>query len=61
MNQVMFKLGSEIQGAKFGARHSDEISILVTDYDKLTTDAYFDYEVQKIVSVVVSMATAEFC
>lgn len=61
MNAVMVKLCSEIQGAKYGERHSDEISILVTDYDKVTTDAYFDYEVQKIVSVVAGMATAELC
>lgn len=61
LNKVMKVLCSEIQGAKFGERHSDEISILVTDYDRINTDAYFDYNIQKISSVTASIATAEFC
>ena len=61
MNLVMKHLCENIQGAKFAERHSDEISILITDYDKITTDSYFDYGVQKIVSVVAGMATAELC
>ena len=58
---VLKYLCENIQGAKFGERHSDEISILVTDFDTLTTDAYFDYSVQKICSITASMATSEFC
>lgn len=61
LNNVMKYLCENIQGAKFAERHSDEISILVTDFDTITTDAYFDYNVQKICSIVASMATAEFC
>lgn len=61
LNSVMQHLCKSIQGAKFAERHSDEISILVTDYDTITTDAFFDYNVQKICSVVASIATAEFC
>jgi len=61
LNDVMLYLCKNIQGAKFAERHSDEISILVTDYDNLNTDAYFDYEIQKICSIVASMATSEFC
>lgn len=51
---------SKIQGAKFGYTQSDEISILLTDYDTYKTDAWFDGQVQKIVSVAASMATARF-
>jgi tRNA(His) 5'-end guanylyltransferase len=61
MNNVMKHLCANIQGAKMAERHSDEISILVTDYDNINTDSYFDYQVQKICSIVSSMATAEFC
>ena len=61
MNDVMKFLCENVQGCKFAERHSDEISLLLTDYETLTTDAFFDYEVQKICSVVASMATAEFC
>ena len=61
LNKVTQYLCANIQGAKFAERHSDEISILVTDYDSIGTDCYFDYNVQKVCSVVASMATAEFC
>lgn len=53
-------LCENIQGAKCGYTQSDEITILLTDYDKLTTDAWFDYNLQKMVSVSASMATAKF-
>ena len=61
LNAVMYKLCSDIQGCKFAERHSDEISLLLTDYDSIDTDCYFDYKVQKICSVVAGVATAEFC
>ncbi len=61
LNSVTTYLCKNIQGAKFAERHSDEISILVTDYDDINTSAFFDYNVQKICSIVSSMATAEFC
>jgi tRNA(His) 5'-end guanylyltransferase len=49
-----------IGGAKVAYTQSDEISILVTNYDKLTTESWFDNNLQKIVSVAASMATAKF-
>ena len=53
-------LCSKIQGAKCGYVQSDEISILLTDYDNLQTDAWFDYQVQKMCSVAASMAASKF-
>lgn len=53
-------LCQNIQGAKCGYTQSDEISILLTDFDKLTSDAWFDYSVQKMTSIAASMATAKF-
>lgn len=53
-------LCSEIQGAKLAYVQSDEISILLNDYEKLTTHAWFDYNLQKITSVSSSIATAKF-
>jgi len=50
----------KIQGAKIGYVQSDEISILLIDYYNLDTEAWFDYNLQKIVSVSASMATLEF-
>jgi len=53
-------LCKNIQGAKIGFVQSDEISILMTDFDNLQTDAWFDGNIQKIVSIAASMATAKF-
>ena len=53
-------LCSEIQGAKVAYVQSDEISILITDFDKLTTSAWFDYNVQKMTSISASLASAKF-
>ena len=39
---------------------ADEITLVLIDYQKLTTDAWFDYNVQKICSVAASMATLIF-
>jgi len=60
MNSTSQFLCSEIQGAKCAYVQSDEISILITDYDKLTTDAWFDYNIQKMTSVSAGLASAYF-
>lgn len=53
-------LCEHIQGCKIGYVESDEISLLLTDYDTLKTDAWFDYSVQKICSVTASMTAMFF-
>lgn len=60
MNSVLKYLCENIQGCKFGYTQSDEISLLITDFDTLTTDAWFGYSVQKMCSVAASMATMVF-
>ena len=60
MNATMKYLCENIQGCKLGYTQSDEITLLLTDYDTLTTDAWFDYNVQKMCSVAASMATLAF-
>jgi len=53
-------LCENIQGARLGYCQSDEISILLTDYTTINTDAWFDYNVQKMTSISASLATAKF-
>lgn len=53
-------LAQNIMGCKLVYHQSDEISILLTNYDKLTTASWFENNLQKIVSVAASMATAKF-
>ena len=60
MDETAIYLCQNIQGAKFAFVQSDEISILLTDFEKQQTDAWFDGNVQKIVSVSASLATAKF-
>ena len=53
-------LCANIQGCKIAYTQSDEISLLLTDYETLTTSAWFDNNIQKMVSVSASMATLAF-
>lgn len=54
------KLKEKVQGAKLIYTQSDEISILLTDWEKTTTDCWFDYRIQKVVSIASSLATCFF-
>lgn len=58
MNDAALLLCQEIQGAEMAYVQSDEISVLVHNYKRLDTAAWFDNQVQKIVSVAASMASA---
>jgi tRNA(His) 5'-end guanylyltransferase len=60
MDLVAQTMCEEIQGAKLAYVQSDEISIVLTDFEKITTDAWFDGNIQKIVSVSAAIATAKF-
>lgn len=53
-------LCENIQGCIIGYTQSDEITLILTDYETFTTDAWFEYEVQKLCSISASMATKEF-
>lgn len=60
MDATACYLCKNIQGAKFAFVQSDEISILLTDFEKNTTDAWFDGNIQKMASIAASMATSKF-
>ena len=60
MQETMKYLCENIQGCVLGYQQSDEISLLLIDYQKLTSQAFFDYEIQKICSITASMATMAF-
>lgn len=60
MQQTMQYLCENIQGCIFGYTQSDEITLILIDYQKLNSAAWFDYEVQKICSISASMATMAF-
>ena len=60
MQETMKYLCENIQGCKLGYCQSDEISLLITDYETINTAAWFDYQVQKMCSIAASMATLVF-
>ena len=60
MDNTAAFLCKNVQGAKFAFVQSDEISILLTDFDNINTSAWFDGNIQKIASIAASLATAEF-
>jgi len=60
MIRTMKDLCSNIQGCVFGYTQSDEITLVLVDYNRLETSAWFDYKIQKMCSVAASMATAYF-
>lgn len=53
-------LCKNIQGCVLGYTQSDEITLVLTDYAKITTDAWFGYNIQKMASISASMATVFF-
>ena len=60
MQETTKYLCEHIQGCVCGYTQSDEITLILVDYDKLETCAWFDYEVQKLCSISASMATMAF-
>jgi tRNA(His) 5'-end guanylyltransferase len=60
MRETMKYLCKNIQGCVFGYTQSDEITLILVDYRRLNSDAWFDYEVQKMCSISASMATMAF-
>lgn len=60
MDAAALALCREAQGSCVGYIQSDEISVLLTDFATITTEAWFDGNLQKIVSVAASIVTAAF-
>ncbi len=58
MSDTAKYLQKEIQGCDFCYVQSDEISLLLTDYRTIKTDAWFGNEVNKIVSVSAALASS---
>lgn len=60
MIQTTKYLCENVQGCKFGYTQSDEISLLLTDYDTFNTQGWFNYCQNKMESISASFATSEF-
>jgi len=60
MQETAKYLCENIQGCKIAYTQSDEISLLLTDYDDINTSAWFDNNISKIISISASTATLAF-
>lgn len=60
MDDTMQYLCENIQGCVLGYTQSDEITLVLVDYQTLTSDAWYDNNVEKICSISASMATLAF-
>lgn len=60
MTEAAKALVSEISGAKLAYIQSDEISVLINSYETFETQAWFDNNLQKIVSISASVASVNF-
>ncbi len=60
MQETMKYLCENIQGCVLGYTQSDEITLVLVDYDDIKKSSWLDYEVQKICSIVASMTTMKF-
>ena len=60
MIDTTYELCKNIQGCVFGYTQSDEITLVLCDYQTLNTSAWFEYQVQKMCSVAASMCTMYF-
>jgi tRNA(His) 5'-end guanylyltransferase len=53
-------LSEEIQGFKMAYIQSDEASFLLTDYDKIDTQGWFDYNLAKMISISAARMSVSF-
>lgn len=60
MYNTAHELVDDIQGAVFAYVQSDEISILLRDWDSYATEGWFNYNVQKMVSLSAASCTYHF-
>ena len=60
MQKTMLALCEQIQGCVLGDTQSDEITLVLVDYQRIESMAWFDNQVQKMCSVAASIATSAF-
>jgi len=60
MVRSAFSTANEIQGFKVGYIQSDEATFVLTDYDSFETQGWFDYKINKVVSISAAMMSVAF-
>ena len=60
MQETAKYLCENMQNVKCSYQQSDEITLVLVDYEKLNSDCFFEYRVDKLCSIGASMATMAF-
>lgn len=60
MNQTAKYVCEQVPGSKLAYVQSDEISIVVTDFESQNSDSFFSFRLSKMLSIIASTATAKF-
>lgn len=60
MQETAKYLCENVMNCKLAYTQSDEVTLLLVDYEKLNTESFFDYRVDKLCSIAASMATMAF-
>lgn len=60
MDDTAHALCKEVSGCRLAYVQSDEISLLLTDFDTIQTQAWFDGNIQKMVSISAALASSFF-
>ena len=60
MQLAACKVINQIQGFKLAFIQSDEVSVLLTDYDELNTQGWFGYNLSKIISISAATMSVYF-
>lgn len=60
MNDTAIELCKKVQGCQLAYVQSDEISLLVTNYQDVDTQSWFDNNLQKMVSISAATASVTF-
>lgn len=60
MEYAAYRTCNEISGARFAYTQSDEISILLVDYQDISTEPWFNYRTNKVQSVAAGLCTSFF-
>ena len=60
MNETAKYLCENVSGCKLAYVQSDEISLVLTDFDDINTESFFGFRINKMLSIIASLATAKF-
>lgn len=60
MNQAAIYACKNIQGCKLAYVQSDEISLVITDFETEDTDSFFSFRLCKMQSIIASLVTSKF-